>query len=284
MSLLQPALLKAIYKARTAACVVKLKDIGTGVLMYCDDNDDIYPTDTECYHFDCNRCGNDGIRQVRSTASLSASSFNVYKGANSTHYDLITPMKPYFGGDLKPGFNCPHILNQRQVMGSNSNSYQLYFRTKENYYIDIPMLKLGERWQLNDHNRSGAYRGKWFNIIAADMVQAASIRNPWYHESTKPPGYSAANWLVWKNNHVPYDSLIVPFLWEGRAWNKGLPGQQTSTDTYTVSYRLPNQIAEGNFLHDDGSVLNKELAALDPETAIMNGGRYLAGDHATDGP
>ncbi len=283
ISLLQPALMKAIYKARTVACATKLKNIGTGILMYCDDNADVYPTDTECYHFNCSQCDNDGVRLVKATASLSSSSFNKFKGANATHFDLVTPMKPYFRGDLKPGFQCPHILDQRE-MGSNTNSYQLYFRTAEKRHIDTPMLKLGERWQLNDHNRSGDYRGKWFNIIAADLVQSSEIRNPWYHESAKPTDYNSADWPVWFNSHIPHESERVPFLWEGRAWNKGIPGQKTSTDTYTVSYRFSNQYAEGNFLHDDGAVLNIVLAEQDPETARMTDGRHFPGDHARDNP
>ncbi len=286
MSLFLPALRKTIYKTRTAACVNKLKGIGAGVMMYCDDNNDVYPTDTECYHFNCDRCGNNGIRGFRAATSLSAASFNTHKGANATHYDLKTPMNPYFGGDLTTALQCPHILTQREWgVGSNrydDNSYNLYFRTKESYYITSPMLKLGERWQNFDHDNLGAYGGKWFNIIAADLVQAGKIRNPWYHESTKPADYSSADWPVWQNTHVPYGSEVVPDQWEGRSWSKGSDGG--STEYRTVSYRLPNQYAQGNFLHDDGSVISQDLAPQDPETARMWGSKYISGVHATDNP
>jgi prepilin-type N-terminal cleavage/methylation domain-containing protein len=280
MSLLQPALLRAIYKARTVACVSKLKDIGTGVMMYCDDNEDIYPTDTECYHFDCNRCGNNGMRGFQAAHSLSAASFNVYKGANAVHYDLKTPMNPYFGGDLTTALQCPHILNQREWRGYDDNSYQLYFRTKESYYITSPMLKLGDRWQNFSHNSLGTYKGMWFNIIAADLVQAGKIRGPTYHTPPRANPYS--DWPVWHNTHVPYGSQAVPDKWEGRFWNKGMDG--TSTEYKTVSYRLSNQYAQGNFLHDDGSVLSADLSPQDPETARMWGSRYIPGNNATDGP
>jgi len=284
MSLFLPALKRTIYKTRTAACVNKLKGIGTGVLMYCDDNDDVYPTKTDCIQQRCNRCSNDGNRGVRGAASLSASSVNGYTGSSATHYDLKTPMNPYFGGDLTTALQCPHILTQREWgVGSNrydDNSYQLYFRTKETYYITSPMLKLGERWQNFDHNNLGAYGGKWFNIIAADLVQAGKIRGPTYHTPPRANPYS--DWPVWHNTHVPYGSQAVPDKWEGRFWNKGMDG--TSTEYKTVSYRLSNQYAQGNFLHDDGSVLSADLSPQDPETARMWGSRYIPGNNATDGP
>jgi len=282
LSLLFPSLERMLYNGKTTACVSKLKDISVGIFLYCDDNYDVYPTDTECYHFNCNRCTNDGVRGVRAAASLSARSYNSYKSANSVHYDLATPLKPYFGGFMKPAFHCPHMLENRSSYKQDSNTYQLYFRTRENYYIDTPMLKLGERWQMSSSTQcKQEYRGKWFNILAGDMVNPGSIRNPWYHYSPKPPGYSSQNWSVWRASHIPFGSELVEDTWEGRFWNKGMGG--TSTDSYMVSYRKPNQYAQGNFLHDDGSVISADLFASDPATAWMAGPRYLPGNKATDG-
>ena len=43
-AMLLPALNKARDKARAITCVSQMKQVGQGVVMYCNDNDDFLPT------------------------------------------------------------------------------------------------------------------------------------------------------------------------------------------------------------------------------------------------
>ena len=45
-AMLLPALNKARDKARAITCVSQMKQVGQGVVMYCNDNDDFLPTTT----------------------------------------------------------------------------------------------------------------------------------------------------------------------------------------------------------------------------------------------
>ncbi len=123
ISLLQPAIRKAIYKARIAKCMVNLKNITNGVLMYCDDNNDLYP-------------GSEAPQSFRRTSD----SFYSVSLKNQATYGGFNILGSYVGGsnygntnDLNEKYNetwkCPQDAPGRPTSGygSNRKSYAVYF-------------------------------------------------------------------------------------------------------------------------------------------------------------
>ncbi len=229
ISLLSPALRKTIYKAKTVACATNLKHLGVGILMYTDDNYEIYPhtcKKTNTYG-DSHLCRGDG----RSPLMVNS------KSGTDIHYSS-EELWPYYGGEA--GYItaniCPHtpikVLHRGKIstyntfywMGSNnlSNLGQFYG------IRSAGMKKLGDRWRGDKRWSKNKYL--WYNIIASDTYVLSSVYDPRNMNGEKiiVPGPHA--------NHPSDDSV---------EWQKG-----QSSNGWAGTYGFSGV----NSVLDDGSV------------------------------
>lgn len=122
--MLLPALNSARERARTASCVNNLKQIGTGLLMYTDDNNGGQPTNW---------------------VSFDASGMNRSAYANITPYIGITPQYNAEIHSLKNAFVCPSDAGSATKHWNSSYgsvSVNLFPHTNAHFKFYIPYAKV----------------------------------------------------------------------------------------------------------------------------------------------
>lgn len=162
VALLFPALGQAEYKARTAACIANLKQIGAGLNVYAADFNNWYPYDpnrnTAVYPYPADglRYRNDGKPWVV---------------IESGQWDIWSIMQPYYGNTGKYLFMCPLIKGEWMRAFNNNNPgqstnarqipYPLFFNTYTRGTVTKPMRRVGESWQVG---------GMYYNVVASDRM------------------------------------------------------------------------------------------------------------------
>ncbi len=190
MSLFTPALRKAMYQAKYAKCTVGVKTITMGLLTYADDNNDFYPK---------NGSVRNGLLAIK----------------NGSVYNIVTSMKPYYGGDLDV-FSCPLLA---KPVDTDTSSYNLYFQTKGShsgasigglgprmvqYDVNGNMLANSNSWsaaktwyyqplggimaRVGDSWRH-ASQDTYYSLLLADFMQHYG-GHPGYNRSTNHPGFT----------------------------------------------------------------------------------------------
>jgi prepilin-type N-terminal cleavage/methylation domain-containing protein len=246
VSMLQPALRRAMYQARLATCQSNLKQISIGALMYGDDFNDWYPTEglvpcrTRSYDFPVN------------SAYKTLSS---YYGGSNQNTNALT-----WKNDL---FSCP----QGSLEAAKKKYYSLFFdlaggTSYTNYSNGFPsprqafepqnmMRRLGDTW-------TAAY--VWnstpdlkFNILASDVCGrfgnsggAMMTNHIWQGDRKYGISNTAAGWgsLTGEGtaNYAMDDGSVTAFepiyFWE-MADSGGIPGKMivgggTAADTSCV--------------------------------------------------
>jgi prepilin-type N-terminal cleavage/methylation domain-containing protein len=216
LSLLQPALIRAIYKAKTVACQTNLKSIFTGTILYTEDNNDFYPI------------GN--IQGLRI--------FSYYLGGTDSNRNendndgLIPILEPYFGGTLNGTFMCPGAEDNsywntpmangiyrndwkryRRVWSANVPSpYQLYYNTST-----IPgssgkvMKRLGDYLSFKAYRAGDAILNT--NIVVSDMSHGGTNHvKPGFPLKEKAVTHGTLfSAPVWNNNYVFDDGSVLMY-------------------------------------------------------------------------
>ncbi len=216
MSLLQPALVGAIYKAKIVTCQTNLKSIFTGTMLYTEDSNELYPIgDIQ------------GLRR-----------FSYYLGGTDSNRNekdndgLIPILEPYFGGTLNGTFMCPGAENNsywseprangiyrndwkrfRRVWGANvASPYQLYFNTST-----IPgssgkvMKRFGDLLHFKAYRAGDAMLGT--NIVASDMSHGGTNHvQPGVTSQEKSVTHGTLfSAPVWNNNYVFDDGSVLMY-------------------------------------------------------------------------
>jgi prepilin-type N-terminal cleavage/methylation domain-containing protein len=160
MSLLSPALRKAIYKSKTVTCSTNLKKLGLGIFMYADDNNDSYPhtckeTSTKGNSHMCR--GGTGIKSVSASHS-------------GNPYYTSEELWPYYGGqESYISVNCcPHTPVKALLRGfrNKMSTYNtFYWMQGGEWQVMGAMKKLGDRWR-GDKRFEPKYL--WYNVVASD--------------------------------------------------------------------------------------------------------------------
>jgi len=162
ISLMQPALINAIYKARVVKCSSNLKGIAAGVFMYADDYYDNYV---------------EGRRHntwsIPNTASFNA--FGQYFNGENNNYLDATPRNP--------AWLCPqaavNIPWKAKTANSNKSTYALYPNYSTNWgwgtYESLVMKRLGDPlWLVTHVTSTGTITKFKYNIIASDVCQGGN--------------------------------------------------------------------------------------------------------------
>jgi len=215
MSLLSPALRKVMYKAKTVACSTNLKQIGNGVMMYVDDNGDLYPS-------------TGGAR------------------SNPTVLGEWEIMLPYHGGDslaMRKAFMCPHVEEGWKVRmvqpgiwrsydtfpflvydNGRRIPYNLYFRVKMAYdrmgHNDETMNRVGDLWKAGGFQVMSNSKYKYNNILGSDVLghnrgNHIPLGTVSSSEMVELGGHAPAAWTFtnyqFGNGNYLYDDLSVRF-------------------------------------------------------------------------
>jgi prepilin-type N-terminal cleavage/methylation domain-containing protein len=249
MSLLQPALKGVIFRAQMVKCQTNFKNIGMGLLLYSDDNYDLYPK---------GRYTSGGSKGQVADARTS------FNGLTSLGFkqDVLEIMEPYYtsGGETKTqagmnqGFHgsgkksfesvflCPQVddekvwpyvagwgqFHSRRVPAYYSTymPVQLYFNVRAHVGTAEVMTRVGDHWNWNTGYQKKWYKGPKsaielnYRILAADILDG-----PWTQSYTI-------------TNHVqPGDINEYAQFQEAKGW------------------RILNQVSfSSSYLFDDGSV------------------------------
>lgn len=171
--LLLPALNSAIREARKIECVGNLKQIGSGLLMYANDNDAYYPAEA-----------NPTFGPMRRWPHVPASK------EGSFDYDIRPLMMPYYGDTLNGVFVCPLADTEWRekdldTIWRSRVPYSLFFGKIDYFTNPISTAATGNPngWDVVTHNdRVGRYftlgtsytsaagRGKKFSLLASDYI------------------------------------------------------------------------------------------------------------------
>lgn len=121
-AMLLPALSKAREKARSISCVNKLKQNGTAILIYANDNSDFIPCPLSIYtdKHDTNQCYFNVTNSSKYHCLPSMLMKNGYLG-NVTDSAKLT------NADTKPFFQCPSDSLIFGTAASTANTYYNYF-------------------------------------------------------------------------------------------------------------------------------------------------------------
>jgi prepilin-type N-terminal cleavage/methylation domain-containing protein len=255
MSLLTPALRKAVRTATLTVCVNNLKQMGVGLALYAEDYAELYPA-----------------RSKSSTSYEPISRMYVIRN-DGAGYNLRESLEPYHGGGeaMKMAYMCPFIdddfynyfSKETRKLGNishlkgfpftpnstNNNtqkkqktyfgSYKLYYNvysksTKVENDILTPMVRLGDRWEngKNNNNPKGVV---YSNVVASDCVGKVEFIDHYKKASNHPSEFD------------PNTEFKVTTNWA--FWGTPLSGSNFSTDA--------------SYLLDDMSVfLEKEVRVL----------------------
>ncbi len=180
MSLLSPALRKALYKAKTVACATNLKQLGVGILMYTDDFNDTYPHTCKqtATHGNDHWCRGDGRNPL-----------HISSAHGTTVYYTSEELWPYHGG-AEGYYNtntCPHTPGMAPHKGSRNkmSTYNTFYWMGSKNISNLgqfgnirsaPMRKLGERWRSDKRWSKNKYL--WYNIIASDTYSIYGLYDP----------------------------------------------------------------------------------------------------------
>ncbi len=229
IAILLPALGKVRYQAKNLNCMSNLRQVGIGVLMYCNDNNGWYPNGYITH--DPNRgykLNADGVYGRNESSSAS-----VY-GTGAVQRSDVEVMKRYYGGNataMRKVFMCSIVQSEWEQRMTKSDPglwyatsggmqpYSLMWNVlgKDVWGIQKGMYRLGQRWQQG--RRAAAYEKMWFNVIAGDMLTS----NPSQYGGPRANHYEYGDRTGWKET-------------------TGLAGFQFFKPT------------SGNFLTDDGAV------------------------------
>jgi len=203
MSLLQPALLNAIYKSQLIVCKKNLNNIVAGMSMYADDNNSLYPKHVndrgKPYDFGHNRDGKEK------------------KGA------IMDLVDPYFDS-LNDTFMCPgadeiSIWNEStknfdEVRSGYwdipSTGYMLNFNVSQ-HYIE-KMRKEGDTFSFAPYR--GPETSVSFDIIASDLAINGTTHVPPAYEKIEKNitgGSPAKNYSgpIWDNHFAFQDGSVL---------------------------------------------------------------------------
>ena len=205
MSLLTPALHKAIYRAQLTKCAKNLKNISTGIIMYADDFNDIYPSNGmwRTVHYDAR--GHSTIQDIlapyfgggNDPKTISMKSEVFLCPLYDPDEKVINPWTPPSG--YAPGKN--HTKISYNLMFSNyyperEQPYHLWEPAQISYDCIVPhwhngrhnplsieernkmMPRLGDTWEAPKS-------GRRFNVLASDIIGGANFGMTSNH---RPPG------------------------------------------------------------------------------------------------
>ncbi len=211
LSLLTPGLKKFYRKASEVSCVNNLKNLGAGIFLYTDDFAYLYPdrslptesTGHETYKGRSypNADGGYALITYRSHGTI-------------VSRDIYSPLVSYYGGreSMAETFLCPLSKNElvssatektfpyRKYRRNGSRkidywpgaigTYQLYFSAMSRFWMDIPMIRTGDRWLLDV---KGNTKGDevWCNIIASDRMRTKQFSHP---NGSHPSPYGPSSW------------------------------------------------------------------------------------------
>jgi len=233
MSLLQPALINAIWKAKNIACMTNLKQQGLALAMYCDDNMDKYPN------------------------KWAGSSRHKDGGVSIEHsYGMLLPYFPD-KASMKSAFICPFVLPEIEKHHgpttfpyNRMQSYQLYYniayenRVGWDHTEKTMMNKLGQRWQYGKDGGAASY--KWFDIVSSDPIMSRLRRG-------------VRNFVT----HPPIGAPIVRGEWSSRTdinvGHGAIAWAVADTPYWNGAYNA-------NYLFSDGSVQHRD--DLFPDTTL----------------
>ncbi len=251
IAILLPALGKVRYQAKNLNCMSNLRQVGMGVLMYCNDNNGWYPNGY-ISGYTLNADGVYGRGEGTSTS--------VYGSSTAGQRSEVEVMKRYYGGSviaMRKVFMCSIVQSeweQRMTKSTNglwyatSGGQQPYslmwgIRSTGVWGVQKGMYKLGQRWQQG--RRAAAYEKMWYNVVAGDLLTAS------------PQQYGGP-----RANHFEYGDRT------GWKETTGLAGFQFFKPT------------SGNFLTDDGAVTHHKKMWLGKPGVGASDGYLVPGEFA----
>ena len=219
MSLLQPALTKAMYKASMVKCASNFKNIGVGLMIYADDNADFYPFWTDFLAPDTRSTARTGVRVPS------------HLGRGPKLRDI---MLPYFGGTVASFGDtvvCPQVDSDEFWPTTHNGAYRA-----PNYYA--MRMPINMYWSI--------YGGATIMKRVGNSWNWGKGEQTWYEKGPEEAVYYDYNILA---------SDLLDGQWNNTIYSNHLPpGQVGTTEIYWGYKREPVSILDGNFLLDDGSV------------------------------
>ena len=237
LSLLMPSLRSYLRLTQNTECINNLKQLGMTYFLYADDNYSHYP--------DRSKKGTTGRNHYKGRVYANP---GVDIRNDEMNYNLRETLEPYHTGvkGMKGNYTCPFVRenmegsfgsgvrplgNPKQSKGfpytCNTNmtrykwnksyfgSYYLFFSAKYDYEynnkndIQIPMLKVGDRWKAGRDTAwiPGGY--EYSNVLASDLM---SFTFGGYYLMNHPSIQSEATWysnvgngkkgpVGWKDNN-----------------------------------------------------------------------------------
>jgi prepilin-type N-terminal cleavage/methylation domain-containing protein len=254
LSLFQPAMRKAIYRASMVKCQTNLKNVGFGLFLYCDDNNDFFPKGRY------NSGGSAG--QVAETRA----SFNETTKLGFRN-DILNGMQAYFNGgsnenmsqqglygsakkSFENSFLCPQVDNE-EVWPFTAGWGNYHYRRVPRYYAsDMPYQLY---WGVRAHGGTAVVMEK--------------LEDTWNWGT----GYQLSGWDYGPREAASYNysilaaDVLVEF-W-GSSWtepisNHKMPGNIGSSATRNGyrGYQIENSFeVDSNYLFTDGSVKYYEI-------------------------
>jgi len=253
IAILLPALANVRYSVKVDICKSNLRQVGIGVFAYTVDNKEYYPNG----YISGYSKNADGVygRDVEYA-------WAVYQNDGSGHRDMVKILADYYDGvnGMRDTYMCSFVEDgYRQNMRKTSN---LWYGTnsgqqpfalmwniqgRNTWGMTQGMYKLGDRWQQG--RRYTDYEGMWFNVVAGDMI--------------RPGGYGGARASHWNlGNAKPFKETT------------GVGGFDLDVGEAT----------NGNFLADDGSVINHNNMQKDQPHVGGPSSFMVPGDYAGNNP
>jgi len=174
ISILLPAIRRATFVSKVAACASNLRQVGVGLHAYASDNFTHYPHSVDPTPYISVPVYLDVTYRPAPKPWLISSRSHI-----DGKFDLVPLMKPYYGNDMAGVFTCPNIANEwnEQSKGrfpwwrtnAGTVSYGMMFNLFRSNIIDRPMRRVGERWRqaVSGVTQLGT-RGQYFDILAMD--------------------------------------------------------------------------------------------------------------------
>jgi prepilin-type N-terminal cleavage/methylation domain-containing protein len=213
MSLMQPALLNAMYRAKLTSCATNQKNLHVLLMMYADDNYDLYPKNTNCRsslpHLGTNT--NNNIRELIKPYCDSlentfrcAGTSDLFKGNNLDDAGQNASMPT----DYYMYFSVRDVASNGQAkIGMDKSSG---YKTEK---ASLQMLRVGDTWTPNFTGHYLDTEGPQFDFIANDIKIAGGYNHiaPSFEPYTTDFWQTKGFWLggIGDSNHLFQDGSVV---------------------------------------------------------------------------